>query len=59
MGRRTPHSGCAEHSHRPGGQAAQNRPDRGRPTVAVKRPETACGPREIIKESQRYVSRLR
>lgn len=46
-------------SHRPGRQAAQNKPAQGRPTVAGEGPEAACGPREVIKESQRYVSRLR
>lgn len=33
-----------EQSDRPGGRATQNRPDRGRSLMAVKRPETACGP---------------
>lgn len=48
-----------EQSDCPRGQASQNRPDQGRSLMAVKRPETACGPQEIIKESQCYVSGLR
>lgn len=48
--------GWAEQSHCPHGQATPNSPDHGRPGMAVKRPETARGSRERIKESKSYVT---